>query len=292
MNSQRKESAMKRLALFALSLLPIVTFASCSSSTSPLTILSRDDGPQTSVSISPEVRLANINHERVASLSHEPVPSASGRRVSAKFSNATLMDQHGRQLDFYDDIVKDHPVCLNVFYTRCQGSCPGTTQKMRSLRHRLKDEFGPEMRFISLSLEPDVDTPEELQDYMTLFEIENDPTLPEWFFLTGQPEDIESLRRSFGLYELDAELDRDKTQHAATLTFGNDRTNRWAALPVGSSMDDLVTTITRITGNTNRQRFSNAVLLSSLDSKTADAITDKPSTGSSKGKCCCQKKAE
>ncbi len=281
---------MKRLSRVALCLLPIVAIASCSSSISPLTILSHDEGSQTLASLSSETRLAEINRERVASLSSEPVPSATGQRASSKFPNAVLIDQHGRQLKFYDDIVKDHPVCVNVFYTRCQGSCPGTTQKMRSLRHRLKDEFGSEMRFISLSLEPDVDTPKELQDYMTLFEIENDPALPEWLFLTGQPEDIESLRRAFGLYELDPELDRDKTQHAATLTFGNDRTNRWAALPVGSSMDDLVTTITRITGNTNRQRFGQTVLLSSLDSDVSELSTTCLSpTNSTKNKCRCQK---
>lgn len=281
---------MKRLACAALSLLPIITIASCSSSTNPLTILSHDNGPQTIVSLSSEARLAGINRERVASLSSEPVPSARGHRASSKFPNAVLMDQHGRQLKFYDDIVKDHPVCVNVFYTRCQGSCPGTTQKMRSLRHHLKDEFGSEMRFISLSLEPDVDTSKELQDYMALFEIENDTALPEWLFLTGQPEDIESLRRSFGLYELDPELDRDKTQHAATLTFGNDRTNRWAALPVGSSMDDLVTTITRITGNTNRQRFGQTVLLSSLDSDVSELSKSCLSpSNTTKNKCCCQK---
>lgn len=281
---------MKRLAYVALSLMPLVAIASCSSATNPLTMLSLDDGQQAIVSISSETRLADINRERVASLSPEPVASATGYRASAKFPNATLMDQHGRQLKFYDDIVKDHPICLNVFYTRCQGSCPGTTQKMRSLRHRLKDEFGFKMRFISISLEPDVDTPKELQDYMTLFEIENDPALPEWLFLTGQPEDIESLRRAFGLYERDPELDRDKTQHAATLTFGNDRTNRWAALPVGSSMDDLVTTITRITGNTNRQRFGQTVLLSSLDSDVSELTTTCLSpTNSTKNKCRCQK---
>lgn len=283
---------MKRLSRIALCLLPLVAIAGCTSPTNPLTMLSQGDGPQTVVSISPETRLADINRKRIASLSSEPVPSASGRRASVKFPNAPLMDQKGRQLKFYDDIVKDHPICLNVFYTRCQGSCPGTTQKMRSLRHRLKDEFGSEMRFISISLEPDVDTPEELQDYMTLFEIENDPALPEWFFLTGKPDDIESLRRAFGLYELDPELDRDKTQHAATLTFGNDRTNRWAALPVGSSMNDLVGTITRITGNTNRQRFSNVAMLSSLDSEASALATDKPQAGSAKSKCCCKKQSD
>src|SRR5712691_7041803 len=96
---------------------------------------------------------------------------------------------------------------------------------------------------------------------MDAYGITDDPTLPTWTYATGQFEDLERLRRSLGLYELDPVLDADRTQHASILTFGNDLTNRWAALPVGSTFQDINTTILRIAGNTPRQRYRDVVAL-------------------------------
>ncbi|MFM9066429.1 MAG: hypothetical protein ACKOUR_03700, partial [Planctomycetota bacterium] len=51
-------------------------------------------------------------------------------------------------------------------------------------------------------------------------------------FLTGRPSDIEKVRQGLGLTDPDPQVDRDRSQHAALLTFGNDRTNRWSTVPV------------------------------------------------------------
>lgn len=202
------------------------------------------------------------NKARVNALSEDRIPDAKGRRVSEKFPDVELLDQNGKQHHFYSDLVKDHPVCIVFFYTRCQGSCPGTTQAMKKLRTLLAPEFGSEMRFISLTLDPEVDSSEELREYMQSWKIEDsEPGQPEWYYCTGKYEELEELRRSLGLYELDPVIDADRTQHAAILTFGNDRTNRWAALPVGSDRKDIVQTMTRIAGNTQRQRYASAVKL-------------------------------
>jgi hypothetical protein len=69
-------------------------------------------------------------------------------------------------------------------------------------------------------------------------------------------EQLEQLRRPLGLFKLDAARDADKTEHAATLTFGNDRLNRWSALPVGMNDDQLQSAMCRMMGNSARQRYS------------------------------------
>lgn len=258
------ESTLMKLMHSSLATTLLLAALGCSSSNSDgLSLV-----PQTATSLEAASKpaakqsLAAQNEARLNALSNERLPDAKGRRVSEKFPDVELLDQHGKTHRFYDDLVKDHPVCIVFFYTRCQGSCPGTTQAMKKLRKLLAPEFGSEMRFISLTLDPEVDSSVELRDYMQRWKIEDsEPGQPEWYYCTGKYEELEELRRSLGLYELDPIIDADRTQHAAILTFGNDRTNRWAALPVGSDMQDIVDTMTRIAGNTERQRYAGAVKL-------------------------------
>jgi len=203
-----------------------------------------------------------LNQQRVATLSDNTIPTVSGRRVSDRFPNIDLIDHRGRQLRFYDDLVRDRAVCIVFFYTRCTGSCPGTTATLKRLRKNLKHEFAAdELTFISLTLEPDVDTPEELQEYMARYGIQDDNSLPDWVYATGNFEELDRLRRSLGVYDLDPIIDADKTEHAAIMTFGNDRTNRWAALPAEMKTSYLTKALTRIAGNSDRQRYSAAAKL-------------------------------
>lgn len=226
----------------------------------------------------------DVHTMRVSLLSDEEIETVKGPRISDRFPNIDLIDHRGRNLKFYDDLVEDRAVCIVFFYTRCTGSCPGTTVTLKHLREGLKDEFhGEEMTFISLTLEPDVDTPEELQEYMARYGIKDDPNLPEWIYATGNYEELDGLRRSLGVYDLDPIIDADKTEHAAILTFGNDRTDRWAALPTGLKKSYLVDTIIRITGNSERQRYASVLVNNAPNAAKACEMT----SGS-----CCEKQTE
>ena len=70
---------------------------------------------------------------------------------------------------------------------------------------------------------------------------------PEWFHLTGDYVEIEQLRRSLGAYDLDPEIDADRDEHAGIITFGNDVTNWWIALPALMDAKEIAETIVRIT---------------------------------------------
>ena len=211
--------------------------------------------------IKPAPEYESTNESRVLQLDDSQIESADADRVSSRFPNIKLLDQHGNEIRFYDDLVKDQVVVISFFYTRCTGSCPMTTARLERLRDRLKDKFGQELRLISITLEPDVDTPQELRKYMDRYQISDDPDLPQWSFVCGDFEEVETVRRALGVYDLDPIIDADKTEHAAIVTFGNDRTDRWAALPVAIGVRYLEQTVVRISGNSNRQRYADAVLL-------------------------------
>lgn len=103
--------------------------------------------------------------------------------------------------------------------------------------------MGRNVVMVSISIDPEIDTPEVLNQYATMHRAQR----PGWYFLTGDYDEIEQLRRSLGVYDLDPVVDADKTSHSGLVTFGNDRTSRWAALPSLMDSKGLVRTILRIT---------------------------------------------
>lgn len=206
-----------------------------------------------------QTELDKKNAARVASLSTDTYETVMNARVSDRFPDIDLIDHRGRDLQFYTDLIEDRAVCIVYFYTRCVGSCPITTQVVKKLRKDLGEVFGDELLFVSLTLEPEVDSPEELQTYMKIQGIEDDENLPDWIYATGNFEELDALRKNLGIYDLDPIIDADKTEHAAILTFGNDRTDRWAALPVGMEYEQLKSAMIRIMGNNPRQRFASRV---------------------------------
>jgi len=72
-------------------------------------------------------------------------------------------------------------------YTSCGGMCPIMSEKMR----KLQDTLPPEVRLVSFSVDPDVDTPAVLTEYARKFGA--DPN--RWLFLTGNRESLFKLSK-------------------------------------------------------------------------------------------------
>ena len=190
-------------------------------------------------------------------LSEQPISETAASRRSDDFPDVELIDQYGQPHKFRTDLIRDKIFCLALFYTECEGTCPGTIQRMKELRAAMKDEFDAEqLQFIAITLDPANDTPEKLKTYADNLGVSQDDGLAEWLFCTGAEEDLEEIRFALGLYDLDPVLDADRTQHAAVITFGNDQTNRLAALPSGLKSSHFTTTFLRVTGTSERQRFA------------------------------------
>lgn len=86
--------------------------------------------------------------------------------------------------------------------------------------------MGKDVWFLSFTLEPERDTPEILADYAERFGVG-----PGWLFLTGNPEDIETLRQNLGFAWSDPTLDSDLTNHIGTVKMVNEPRSWWGAAP-------------------------------------------------------------
>lgn len=87
---------------------------------------------------------------------------------------------------------------IEFMYTQCPDVCPVTTLEMSKLKNQLEEEgiFGDEVEFITITIDPNRDTPEVLREYAGRFEI----TSPEdgWHFITGSEEDTQKIADSLG----------------------------------------------------------------------------------------------
>lgn len=173
---------------------------------------------------------------------------------SDQIANVSLVTHDGRTVLFRDDLVDGKKVVVNFMYTICNGICPGMTNNIKKARAELAAQGVDDITFISISIEPEQDTPAQLTKYMRNNKIENAPGMPPWIFLTGKLEDIDKLRRSLGVYDPDPAIDADRRQHGGTLTYGNDRSDWWGATPALQSPDLTVKTLLRNLSSDKRMR--------------------------------------
>lgn len=170
--------------------------------------------------------------------------------------DCALLNHNGEVVRFFTELVKDRAVVINFFYTDCQKSCPPTNVAIRRLRKALSPSFGGSVRFLSITLQPGKDTVQRLAEYARAnAPAEDDPDLPKWDFLTGNPEHIYSLRRALGLYETDPFLDADPSQHGSVLLVGNHATGRWTKVNALGNPSQIHSQTKRIIGWTAAQRY-------------------------------------
>lgn len=103
--------------------------------------------------------------------------------------DVTLINQNGDQYNFGNDKTKLK--LIEFMYTHCPDVCPTTTIKMVELRKDLEKAgvFGKDIEFITITIDPYIDTPEILTRYMKDFGIKNSNS---WLFLTGDRQNIKT----------------------------------------------------------------------------------------------------
>lgn len=142
------------------------------------------------------------------------------------FPNLTLTTHEGKKVRFYDDLIKDKIVIINMMYAKCDGICMPVTMNLRKVQKLLGDRVGRDIFFYSITLKPEEDSPTALNRYAQMHGVK-----PGWLFLTAAPADIELLRRKLGFTNPDPKLDADKSQHIGMVRYGNERLQLWAACP-------------------------------------------------------------
>jgi protein SCO1/2 len=117
-------------------------------------------------------------------------PAANGNNCLPEVS---LIDQHGASISLAS--LKGKPVLIDFIYTSCASTCPTLTAKMAAIAHRLGPALGADVRIVSITLDPEHDTPAELAKYAA----SHDANGNGWIFLTGPPAHIDQVLALFKL---------------------------------------------------------------------------------------------
>ncbi len=159
-------------------------------------------------------------------LSNSPGPPKRTDLVRAEhLPNVELMTHEGRVVRFYEDLVKGQVVAINFMFTNCGDTCPLITEYLAAAQKALGEPLSRKITLLSITLQPEYDTAERLREYRQVRGVGQ-----KWIFLTGRRDDIEFLRRSLGVYDLDPAIDTDPSQHAGIVILGNEPQGRWKAI--------------------------------------------------------------
>ncbi len=169
--------------------------------------------------------LAHEKHDHAVADAARPAPAqpanATGTRdARAYFTDTELLDQDGKRVRFYSDVLKDRVVLLNVVYTSCKDACPLITRKLNEVRQALGEPLAQRVHFISISSDPERDSPQALKDYAR----EQGADDPNWVFLTGARADIDIVLGRLG------QLSRSAEEHSTLLIAGDVANKRWSKI--------------------------------------------------------------
>ena len=140
--------------------------------------------------------------------------------------NIPMITQDGKQVHFYDDLVKDKVVSLNFFFAKCDEICPLVMANLAKVQKIMGDQVGRDIFMYSFTLKPEEDTVEVLKHHHQMY-----GAGPGWTYLTAKPDDMEKLRTAIGFTYPDPTIDKDKTQHIGNIRFGNEPLMYWSACP-------------------------------------------------------------
>jgi protein SCO1/2 len=132
------------------------------------------------------------------------------------FSDVELIDQDGRKLRFYTDVLKGKVVVINTFFTTCTSICPPLNRNFEKMQEALGDRLGKDAFLVSISVDPETDTPTRLKEYGKRFHAK-----PGWLFLTGKKENVD-----WALYKLGQYVEA-KDDHTSIFIIGNEPKGLW-----------------------------------------------------------------
>lgn len=142
-----------------------------------------------------------------------PKPKAA-TSLDVEVPDVELVDQTGRAVKLWTDLVRGQTVAINFIFTRCKTICSPMTATVA----RVQKELGTQsnVRFISITLDVANDTPERMAKFAEPFK-----PGPGWSFLTGEPAKVKQALVALGGYV------PDKEAHRPTVLVGNAVAGTW-----------------------------------------------------------------
>jgi len=127
-----------------------------------------------------------------------------------------LVNQHGDEVRFVSDVVRDQIVVMDFVYTTCTTVCPVLSAILQQVQSGLGDRLGTDVRLISVSVDPVRDTPGRMKKYA-----EGLHAQAGWAWLTGEKTSVDEVLRGLGAYSPNFE------DHPSIVLVGDPQSGTW-----------------------------------------------------------------
>ncbi len=139
-----------------------------------------------------------------------------------------LKDAAGKEVSLRTALDTDEPVMLNFVFTTCTTICPVMSATFSQVQSQL-DPKRERVKMVSISIDPEHDTPAKLKEYARKF-----GAGPQWQMLTGSVENSIAVQRAFNTYR------GDKMNHEPATFLRAGKGKPWVRLDGFASAGELV----------------------------------------------------
>lgn len=157
--------------------------------------------------------------------------------ASYKTPDVRLVDANNQPVSLHDSLDGSGPVMLNFIFTTCTTICPVMSATFSQVQAKL-DSKHSKMRLISVSIDPEHDTPSRLKEYAKRFEAGS-----QWSMLTGSIENSIAVQRAFDIYR------GDKMNHEPVTFMRKGPDQPWVRINGFITADDLLREYDKLASN-------------------------------------------
>jgi protein SCO1 len=168
----------------------------------------------------------------VASFAHANDFRKAGQKY---FTDVELVNQNGQKVRFYSDLIDGKIVIINSFFATCTGVCPVMGGTFKKIQAALGDRIGKDVHLISISVDPENDTPAALRKYAKATNAR-----PGWTFITGDKKNVEAA-----LYKLGLKTE-NKESHTPVVLIGNEPKGVWKKALGLAPSDDVIKLVNEV----------------------------------------------
>jgi protein SCO1/2 len=139
----------------------------------------------------------------------------------------TLLNQNGEKVDVEAYLDTSKPVVMDFIFSTCSTICPVLSATFSNFQKRMGDKHS-DIQLVSISIDPDNDTPEVLKEYLARYD-----AMDSWDIFTGKRTDVTQVLKAFNAYV------PNKMDHFPLIIMRAPGSNEWVRLEGLMSAADL-----------------------------------------------------
>jgi protein SCO1/2 len=145
-----------------------------------------------------------------------------------KVPDVSVVRQDGQKLSFIKELDDGRPIVMNFIFASCSAICPMLSHVFSKVQDKL-GKSGQKYHLVSISIDPENDTPAKLTEYAHKFEAGS-----SWDFYTGTIETSIAIQKAFNVYR------GDKMNHSSVILMRAEPGKSWLRLDGFMSPDEVI----------------------------------------------------